>query len=268
MSVSRGYLSSLRAILWRVLHFFARISRSRPLMLVLLYHSVSESRDFFAVSPKDFERQMSFLKKHFRVVPLSRAFEHAAGDPVRENSVAITFDDGYKDFATTALPILRVYGFPSTVFVLGGEPSEDGLGNSHPLLSPADISSLGGQPDVSVGSHSLTHRKLTRLSEDDLRRELEGSAHAIQGFTGIRPRYVAYPKGSFNTLVAREAQALGYEGAVSVIERGVHPGDPLYALPRIQVDSSTTESIFSAKLSRAADWYYFLWGLVRRGGAK
>ncbi|MBI3572119.1 polysaccharide deacetylase family protein [Candidatus Kaiserbacteria bacterium] len=251
----------LRSLAWRVLAILAHLAPHQPRMTVLLYHSISDADDFFAVSPPEFNRQMQYLTTQFELVPLARAFRHAAGERVRRDSVAVTFDDGYRDFATTALPILKRHKIPTTVFVLGDSPDRAELGNNHPLLAPADFFALP-HPFITVGSHGLTHRKLTKIPLPEARKEMEESRRVVEQRTGASSSYLAYPKGSYSPAVMRAAQEAGYEGAVSVVERGVHESDDRYALPRVQVDSSTTPIEFRAKLSPAADWYYALWKLL------
>jgi len=92
----------------------------RPGAVMLLYHSVG-GRGVFAdnVIPEDvFERHMRFIAQHRKAVSLSTILDAVSQgrDPDPE-WVAVTFDDGYMDFATTSLPILERYGIPATVFV-------------------------------------------------------------------------------------------------------------------------------------------------------
>lgn len=88
---------------------------------ILRYHSVSASGDYrsptIAVSPDSFESQMSFLARHYNVFPLDELLTRIEQNDLPRNSVAITFDDGYLDNATVALPILARYGLPATFFV-------------------------------------------------------------------------------------------------------------------------------------------------------
>lgn len=254
----------VRTLVWHTLSFLAKWLPGSPRMTVLLYHSISPAGDFFAVSPEEFSRQIRYLAQTFDVVPLARAFAHAAGEEVSRDSVAITFDDGYCDFLTTALPILKQNGVSATVFILGDSPDRAELGNSLPLLSAEDTRSLASEPLIAVGSHALSHRKLTRLAPTDLLHELMESRRYVTERTGSPPAYLAYPKGNHNKSVMEAAAAAGYEGAVSVVERGVRPEDHPYGLPRIQIDGTTSFPLFVAKLSRASDWYYGLWSFFRR----
>jgi peptidoglycan/xylan/chitin deacetylase (PgdA/CDA1 family) len=254
----------LQEMFWRLLRFFGWEISSEPRMTVLFYHSVSDGDDFFAVSPKMFEEQMQYLHKYYDVVPLSRAFLHAAGTLVRRNSVALTFDDGYRDFIEQAQPVLERFHFPATLFVLSDSPDRRELGNEHPLMAAADVSKLN-RTLVDIGSHGLSHRKLSKLPFPDAKAEIEESRDAILARYGTSPAYLAYPKGSFNDAVKQAVKNAGFKGALSVIQRGVHQGDDPYALPRVQVDSLTTKRIFWSKLTIAADWYYGIWSLLHGG---
>ncbi len=104
-----------------------RPDRSRA--VILRYHSVSDWTEenssyrehAIAVSPALFERQMKHIADHYRVVALGELVERlAAREPFPENAVAITFDDGYRDNFVHALPVLRRYGLPATVYVTTG----------------------------------------------------------------------------------------------------------------------------------------------------
>lgn len=232
-------------------------------MTVLVYHGITSGTDFFAVKPKEFERQLEHLTKRYTVVPLERAFRHAAGEPATEDSVALTFDDGYKNFLTDAVPLLCAHNAPATVFVLSGTPGAADIGNDAPLLATEDFASVASST-IGVGSHGETHKKLAKLSYEEALREMRDSKRVIETQYGVPVRYLAYPKGSYNAQTMQAAERAGYKGAVSVVERSVKVGDLAYALPRVQIDASTSLADFKAKLTPAADWYYWLWSTFKR----
>ncbi|MEP6687297.1 MAG: polysaccharide deacetylase family protein [Gemmatimonadales bacterium] len=114
----------LRNLICAIVYFTGAgwvMSRSRrPGAAILLYHSIG-GRGIFSdnVTPEGvFERQMRFVAQRRKAVSLSTmldaVLQHREPDP---DWVAVTFDDGYADFATTALPILERYGIPASVFV-------------------------------------------------------------------------------------------------------------------------------------------------------
>jgi peptidoglycan/xylan/chitin deacetylase (PgdA/CDA1 family) len=105
-------------------------SRTPNLLRTLAYHRVDnpEARPGFdpallSASPADFEQQMKFLAEHYHVVSIGTVLEACrGGPPLPPRAVLITFDDGYRDFAEQAWPILRSYGLPVTLFVATGYP--------------------------------------------------------------------------------------------------------------------------------------------------
>jgi len=91
--------------------------------LVLLYHRVADDpvdANLLAVSPTLFESQLRWLAEHTRVVPLHDLLAEAQEGRLEPNTVAITFDDGYLDNLTNALPLLERYRLPATIFITSG----------------------------------------------------------------------------------------------------------------------------------------------------
>ena len=85
---------------------------------VLMYHSVAENSVFFTVHPKIFAKQMKYLKENnYQVISLTDLITLLKNDqPLPNKTVALTFDDGFKDFFLNAWPVLAEYNFPATIF--------------------------------------------------------------------------------------------------------------------------------------------------------
>ncbi len=105
----------------------ARVKRSldRGHLAILTYHRVLPLPDaldypFTAMTmPRDhFEAQMGHLARHYQVLPLGDAVTQLRKGTLPARTVAITFDDGYRDNHDHALPILRKYSIPATIFVV------------------------------------------------------------------------------------------------------------------------------------------------------
>ncbi len=254
-------MKALRHILWGLLYIFARLFlRESP--IILMYHSISRDGSLHTVTPEHFHAQMKELAKTGKVVPLSALVE-GLEDKKGRGVIAVTFDDGYKDFLTTALPTLREFTIPATLFVSGGDVDRAELGNALPLLSKEELRACA-DPLVEIGSHALSHKKLTRLSSTDARWEIVESRRSIGAMTGTLPRFIAYPKGNHSPSLMQDLADAHYKGGVTAEGRRVRHGDSPYALPRVQIDKETSSLIFRAKLTRAADWYYTLWSFSRR----
>lgn len=109
------------------LRFLRRTSNNG--LLILTYHGIGKPKfmeSSLYVSEKNFEQQVRYLVRHYRVLSLESAVDlMGRGDPLPDNSVALTFDDGYRDNYEKAFPLLRKHGCPATIFV-ATEPLETG----------------------------------------------------------------------------------------------------------------------------------------------
>lgn len=95
--------------------------------LVLGYHRVGiEGPPLYSTLPQSaFAAQMRYLKHNFRVISVDRLVQELQESDVQGQTVVVTFDDGYAGTYTEALPVLREYAIPATVY-LTGEAIETG----------------------------------------------------------------------------------------------------------------------------------------------
>ncbi len=92
-------------------------------LTILIYHRVLEQPDSLLADEPDrdlFAIQMEALASHFRVLPLDEAVQRLAAGELEPRSACVTFDDGYEDNYTIALPVLRDAGLSATFFVATG----------------------------------------------------------------------------------------------------------------------------------------------------
>ena len=88
-------------------------------LTIFCYHDVSENPSEFSdkhnlnVPPNIFEYQINFIKKNFNVISPDELLD----DRIPEYAALITFDDGYKSYFTSAIPILKKYNLPSLIFL-------------------------------------------------------------------------------------------------------------------------------------------------------
>lgn len=221
-----------------------------PRPTILMYHSISKNQTFATVSPEIFARQMRWIKEHgWTIVPLEECVRRAlAGE--KGKFCALTFDDGYKDFLTEAVPVLKVHGFPATVFLIAGMMGKDlrsSDGDVAPLMTWEDARACLRTPGITVGSHTMTHAKLPKFSAEKVRQELSASRDAIVKELGCdRAMWFCYPKGRHDAATAQQVREQGYAGAVTVV-----PGHPAadtnrFVIPRGLVYGTMSDSEFRA----------------------
>ncbi|MEK7468513.1 MAG: polysaccharide deacetylase family protein [Planctomycetota bacterium] len=218
---------------------------------ILMYHSIGNNTAGFTVTPAEFRKQMAALREAgIPVVSLDECVRRGkAGDA--SPAVAITFDDGYRDFEENACPALREHGFTATVFLvttLVGGTFRTSKGLEFPLMSWDDVRRLQKE-GFAFGSHTATHPKLSRLEKKDARRELAESSETMKReLGGSGPLYLCYPHGAFVKATTRIAREEGYAGALTIDPGRVGPKTDPFALPRIDVNAKTTVESFRASL--------------------
>lgn len=245
-----------------------RLFRRTPEVVVLFYHSISETPDDpYAVSPSALEAQIGIVKRIAQPVPLDDVVRHAKGETsLPSSAAAFTFDDGYADFVRNALPILRRERVPFTLFV-SADPLREELANAHPLLSTEEIAALSRDPLCEIGAHGVSHRKLTELPDDDVRRELEESRRYVERLTEKPCRFFAYPKGASDPRVRRLAAEAGFDAAFTVKQGTVRPGRDPMSMKRVIVARDIPLFPFRWRLTRIVDWLTVLRKRVLRYAA-
>src|SRR5882762_10268021 len=156
---------------------------------VLVYHSISTPPEPMLgeidISPERFVRQLRWLARRRCVVPLIETL----GPSTSSRRIAITFDDGYRDNLTVALPLLEKFQLPMTLFVTAVFVDRDGY------LSEEELGELSRHPLITIGAHGLWHRDFNHLELDDARFELIESRRLLEDITGQRVDLMAWPFG-------------------------------------------------------------------------
>ncbi|MDO8482028.1 MAG: polysaccharide deacetylase family protein [bacterium] len=225
---------------------------------ILMYHSVSDSDAFFAVSPKKFGQQMKYI--HDSGFGSVFASEIPARMESRKlaRTVCITFDDGYEDVYTNAYPILKSLNIKATVFLITNEIGgsyTNSEGRTFPLLGREQIAEMRVSGLVEFMPHGHTHRKLHQLTESEQKKEIALSRNTIKDLTGSFPEVFAYPRGHTNPAIAEMLKRFGFTLALGVVPGLVRRDSERYNLPRNAVDKNVEFQEFKLKLSDRVEWY-------------
>jgi peptidoglycan/xylan/chitin deacetylase (PgdA/CDA1 family) len=244
-----------------------------PFMAVLLFHRVTDAvgPDGITVDTRRFRDICRALRRGFRVVPLGEVFDTLRrGLPVRPRTVAITFDDCYRDNLAAA-HTLAEHGLPATFFVPTGVvgtdrtlPWDRGLPRQ-PNLTWDEVRQMADM-GFEVGSHTVSHANLGAVPPDRARDEIIGSKLTLQARLGREVRWFAYPYGGPEHLRPEYRPLLdeaGYEGCVSACPGFIRPGCDDRALPREAVPYFRSALHLELYLTGSLGWFY---GLKRRLG--
>lgn len=237
-------------------------ARPSPSIPILVYHQISEAPPKGApfrglyVSPGAFGRQMALLKLlGYQGLAMSALLPHLKGERSGK-VVGITFDDGYLNNLTHALPVLQRHGFSSTCYAVSnllGRTNvwDQGIGIAQvPLMDSGQLRQwvAGGQE---VGSHTQNHARLLQSDGATARAEMTQDKAALEAILARPVQHFCYPYGEYSTehvVMAREA---GFE-TVTTTRRGrsTVPGN-LLELPRVPVVRSTSLPVFWLKIATA-----------------
>jgi peptidoglycan/xylan/chitin deacetylase (PgdA/CDA1 family) len=248
------------------------LGRRRPGdVVILLYHRVREGPGEIDLPPRAFEEQLRYLVERDRVLSLDEALADG-GDGAAEGrgrgargrgGVVVTFDDGYRDFADAALPLLVRYRVPAVLYLATGLVAEEGGGRegiSWSALREAVATGL-----VAVGSHTHSHADLSRAAPEVCEEEMRRSKGLIEERLGVACRHFAHPYAVTSPAADRAARRY-FDSAAPHAWRTNRRGriDP-YRLGRTPVLRSDGRALFRARVRGMLDAEAWMYRAARRG---
>jgi peptidoglycan/xylan/chitin deacetylase (PgdA/CDA1 family) len=234
------------------------VSALRPVCrrrsIVLGYHGVAESRlrddlSLLQVSPARFRKQIeALLSAGFSFLTMAELARRAGGGTPEPGLAAITFDDGMHNNHAVALPILREYGIPATVYVTIGF-----IGGVSPWIGAQGDGAMMREPELhdlvaagwELGAHTMTHPDLSTLDYDACRREIEESRDELRRIAGVDVETFAYPFGRYNREAVAAARDSGLLAAVTTGSGGWAP----YEITRAMIGAIDPLPIVLLKLT-------------------
>jgi peptidoglycan/xylan/chitin deacetylase (PgdA/CDA1 family) len=234
---------------------------------MLMYHGINTSTSrvhpYFEIntSPEMFAQQMEYLyDRGYNPVTLDSAVQMIDSGKVVSKAVVITFDDGFHDFYSAAMPILSRFGFPATMFVVsnfvGSRPHRFG---ERRVMSWAELREVQAN-GIQIGSHTATHPILRNLSLDNVEMEIKKSKQDIEQNLGPPITSFSYPYGfpeqaySFVASVKKFMEEAGYKSGVTTVLGTAGKSSDRLLLPRIPMNTYDDAALFQAKLDSAYDW--------------
>ncbi|MFW6124199.1 MAG: polysaccharide deacetylase family protein [Acidobacteriota bacterium] len=241
--------------------------------IFLTYHSISKYRDqtknfYYTISPELFNAQMKYLYDHnFKIINLSHWHRlQSKQDSSLNRSIVLTFDDGYADSFFYAYPVLKKHGFSATFFLICEfidsknifpwlqEPKF--LNNENLPLSSKQIIQMD-KDGMDFGSHTLSHKDLTQISQEEAWKEIKGSKEYLEDLLGHDIISFSYPYGSWSNFNASTTEMLkkaGYKMALTSIYGSNSLQADLYSLKRIPVYADDDLTKFGMKCQGHYNW--------------
>lgn len=236
---------------------------------ILMYHGIRHGtgteHPYFETntSPELFAQHMQSLRDSgYTTASLTDAVAAIAADGPGQRRVAITFDDGYRNFYTHAFPILAEYGFKATMFIVSGFTGECPLRRDDKEYMTWDEVREIHSHGIEIGSHTVTHPELQRMSPEQVDYEIWQSKKAIEDELGHSIRSFSYPfsfpeqDSEFVGLLKGLLESHGYENGVSTIIGTAGRDHDWFFLPRLPVNSYDDVAFFQAKLQGGYDWLH------------
>lgn len=231
-----------------------------------IQHGSSGRHPYFETStdPVVFARHVQYLRAAgFKGVTLAQAADYLESGFDKAKLVAITFDDGYRDFYYRAIPILVENGFTATIFVVSGLASIAGAGDRSrgEFMTSSEIRqvhSLGFE----VGSHTVTHPVLWKLSHAELWNEISQSKHEIENILGSTVQSFCHPFAfpehdqAYVSVYRTLLYEAGYRQGTCTALGTAKATDCKYYLPRLPINTHDDMALFAAKLDGGYDWLH------------
>ena len=218
-------------------------------VVCFIYHRFGDSKyPSTNVSVKDFENHLRFLTENkFQVLTLTEALNYLESDEPLRKTVVLSIDDGYKSFYENALPLLKKYKMPATLFI-----NTETVGSNDYMswlqLKEAMVA------NVEIGNHTHTHRYFLNESVKTryatFEKEILTSQTIIADHLNVTPSIFAYPFGEFDEGMKAVVKKLNFRCAVAQYSGVLHLDMDSYQLPRFPMAEAYSEvSKFAEKAS-------------------
>ena len=227
-------------------------------LVILMYHMVckpqTEQEARYACPPLRFAQHMNLLaQRPYNVVSMNHIHDFwSENTTLPENSVIITFDDGFRDNYEQGLPILQKHNFPATVFLTTGmlAGSNKWMSGEYPNRSMLNWNQIIEMQKYGVlfGGHTVNHVRLPQLSDEEANMEIKNCKSIIEDKLGTPCPFFAYPYGLFDERHVKAVEQAGYEVACSTRSGFNNPDTDPFRLRRLEIYGTDTVDSLKRKI--------------------
>lgn len=200
-----------------------------------------------SVTPNRFAMQLAWLKQQgyqpVTMATVARCLLREEQCPPQ--TIALTFDDGYEDAYSTALPLLQQVDFVATFYLVNTFIGKPGYLDEQEII-------LLQQAGMEIGAHTLTHRNLQTLAPSQAEVEISASKVQLAKLLGKPVVSFCYPLGKFDPTLATFVAREGYTSATTTLQ-GFAQRD-LFTLPRLRISGQLTQAQFEQLIQSYPSW--------------
>ena len=214
---------------------------------ILLYHHIrdyqgnlsdpTQNEEYgLSVSISNFESQIKYLADNqYNSIDMSTLINlQIEKKHIPLKTIVLTFDDGYDNFYTNAFPILQKYSIHAEIYVVSSFIGQSGY-MTKDMINTVITSGL-----VTLGSHTIDHRELTKIPINVVQDEVVRSKRDLEIMFNMSIKDFCYPFGSFNSDVANEVYKADYSNAVTMEQGSWSRNSTQFLVPRLSVGGFTT----------------------------
>ena len=213
---------------------------------ILMLHRVVEQRSEgenreLEVTPQFLEWTITnYRSDGYRFVSIDEACEIIkSGKSVSQPFVCLTFDDGYSDTFDTAYPVLKRNNVPFAVYITTGfidKTAKMWWYNQVEAMNWEQLKALDDESLCTIAAHTVTHPRLSALTEEDARKEIVESKQRLEEMLGHSINHFSYPHGDYNATTVQMVKEIGFTSALKAWGGTIRKGDvQMLEIPRIEL---------------------------------
>lgn len=242
---------------------------------ILMYHLVTEkpvdTKHRIFVTQENFDKQLQNFKNWgFESLTFKDLDSFMSGSKdwalFPKKPFMITFDDGYQNNLTHALPVLKKYNYKAVIYLLANHTDKANSWDSgevppQALLNPSERQELFKSGNFEIASHGLEHRHLTEMSFEEAKKQLTESKSFLENEFKETILSYAFTYGSRRDDLAELAFKTGYQFILNTDQGGFHLTTPLTSIFRVPIFPEDMDFKLWRKMQR---WYRFYFFLTRK----
>ena len=234
---------------------------------ILMYHRVTENENLCRshwtyVSSAQLHKQLLLLDRlGFTPITFNDYLLYMNGElSLPRKPIILTFDDGYEDVYRIAFPMLKEFGMKAVLFVLGDRLITTDLWNNGDGTVPSRLINEEQIADMyesgfEIGSHTMTHPKLTLMPSNVAWEEISVSRQQLEFIIKSAVKSFSYPYGAVNSSIKRLVIRAGYSFACGVFTGHPRFGTDKFDFRRIAISNTTNSINFAAKILTPFEYY-------------